>query len=105
MVDTGKLKAPSDWQTERNPVTVAVIGKLGEEAAELSKICHRATIQGIVGHDPKNDKPNEDAIFEEMADTRAMSILAEKYFGRTIDPERVAEKLAHKEAWLKLIRA
>jgi len=104
MVDTGKLKAPSDWQTERDPVTVAVIGKLGEEAAELSTICHRATIQGIIGLDPKTGKPNEDAIFEEMADARAMSILAEEHFNRQIDPNRVAEKLAHKQAWLKLIR-
>lgn len=104
MVDTGKLKAPSDWQTERNPLNVAVIGKAGEETSEFSKAAFRAIIQGVDGTDPKDGKLNMDALFEELADVRAMTHLMENHFHRLIDPMRVMEKLQHKTEWLKLIR-
>lgn len=104
MVATGQLKALSDWQTERNPLNVAVIGKAGEETSEFSKAAFRAIIQGVDGADPKDDKLNIDALFEELADVRAMTLLMEEHFHRRIDNTRVMEKLSHKQAWLKLIR-
>lgn len=103
MVETGHLKAPSDWQTERDPLKVAVLGKLGEEVNELGNALFRALIQGYDGANPETGELNADWIFKEMADVRAMTYLVEKHFSRTIDIRRVAEKLAHKEAWLKLI--
>lgn len=104
MVATGQLKAPSDWQTERNPLNVAVIGKAGEEACEFGKAAFRAIIQGVDGADPKDGKLNMDALFEELADVRAMTYLMENHFQRHIDPVRVMEKLKHKTEWLQLIR-
>lgn len=103
MVKTGGLKAPSDWQTERDPVKVAVLGKLGEESAELSNIIFRSIIQGTDGIMPKTGQPNLEILLEEMADVRALSDLVEHHFNIKIDPVRVKEKYNHKSEWLKLI--
>jgi len=38
---------PSDWQPITNKRTLALLGKLGEEASELSSAAFRCIIQGV----------------------------------------------------------
>lgn len=104
MVETGKLTAPSDWQTDRNPVNVAVLGKLLEELGELQSVVARCIIQGIEESHPVTGKSNREWLREEMADVEAMITLTEDHFKFRYDPARVSEKLLHKTAWLRLIR-
>jgi hypothetical protein len=104
MVDTGKLTAPSDWQTDRNPVNIAVLGKWMEELAELQQAIARCMIQGIDEKHPVTGKSNREWLQEEMADAAAMELLARRHFRLSTDEAREAEKFNHKEAWLKLIR-
>jgi hypothetical protein len=106
MTDTDKIRAPSKWIPEKDARILAVTGKLGEEAAELSKICHRIAIQGLNGIDPATGKPNVVALLEEIADVRALSDIAHDRFD-IYGPEfreRVVRKIAQKEAWLELLK-
>ena len=59
------------WVPESDPKILRRVGKTGEEAAELSKVCSRITVQGIDGVDPKTGVPNRQALMEELADVQA----------------------------------
>ncbi len=61
------------WQPEPDFEVHQVIGKLGEEAAELATICCRIMIQGLKECEPVSGKPNERALAEEIADVAAWS--------------------------------
>ncbi len=60
------FERPSKWIPETRLLAMAHVGKLGEEAAELAEVC-----LGL---------PDFDALAKEMADVRAMSELAIRYF-------------------------
>lgn len=105
MVETGQLKAPSDWQTDRDPINVAVIGKLIEELGELQSALARCLIQGIEESHPVTGKPNRQWLEEELDDVAAMTLLLSSHFGTKASYDRITEKLRHKTAWLKLIRS
>jgi hypothetical protein len=96
-------KQPSLWIPERDPATLAAIGKLGEEACELGAALFRAAIQGIDGLDPETGRPNREKIADEIADVRALSRIGVARLG--LDDaeieERAARKVAFKEPWLK----
>lgn len=47
------------------------VGKTGEEAAELGKVCSRITIQGLDGVDPATGISNREALAKEIADVLA----------------------------------
>ena len=106
MTDADKIKAPSKWIPEKDARILAVTGKLGEEAAELSKICHRIAIQGLNGVDPATGKPNVVALAEEVADVRALSDLANSLFDLYDGGfwDRATRKLEQKQAWLELLK-
>lgn len=59
------------WMPETDTLTLAIVGKLGEEAAELAARCARTIIQGIDAIDPASGRPNREELFREVADVRA----------------------------------
>lgn len=58
-----------------NPMTKAIdlkhLGKLGEEAGELSAIVCRCIIQGINEYEPVTGKSNREALEDEIADVQS----------------------------------
>lgn len=65
-------KHPSMWVPETDPLTLALVGKLGEEANELGARLFRAVIQGYQALDPDDGRSNADHIWDEIADVEAM---------------------------------
>lgn len=61
----------SAWVCESDPYILRRVGKTGEEAAELVKVCCRIVIQGIGGIDPVTGVPNIIALEHEIADCLA----------------------------------
>lgn len=91
------------WMPEPNLTTHQLIGKLGEEASELSRICCRILIQGLAQSDPGTGKPNDRALIEEISDVNAlMTMLSNKFF-IVADRARIERKVKLKEAWMKEI--
>lgn len=95
---------PSNWQPVTDKVTLAVLGKMIEEASELANIAARCIIQGVDGCNPKTGKPNADALMEEVADVLAAATHVKNMLGREIDRNRVTAKYAHKAQWHDMLR-
>jgi len=95
------MQEPSPWQPENNKLHLAVLGKLGEEAAELAKAIFRCIIQGVDGTHPVTGKHNLDELRDEIADVRAGIELAIERFN--LDQNKIlvrAEiKKRHKRKW------
>lgn len=102
-VDIGE--APSLWIPTSNPIDLAHIGKLGEEAAELARICHRIIIQGVDGVDPGNQLTNRIELQNEIADVYAMAGLCIARFKLNVDQIELRErrKRAMKRAWFSML--
>lgn len=89
------------------PEMAAVLGKLGEEAAELCNIIMRIWIQGIDERNPETGKPNRVALWEEIADVEAlieMSKRAPLMLPRDYIAIRREKKTAMRMEWLRMIR-
>lgn len=99
----GGMKPPAAWIPMTNPIEIAMIGKLGEEANELGKACARAIIQGLDGIDPDSGVVNRDAIRKEQADVVAGEIVCKPLLGE-INRERVEMKVKHLQGWHELLR-
>lgn len=101
--DEIEKRGPADWQPESNKMVQAAVGKLGEEAAELAKVCCRISIQGLHSVNPATGKSNIDELSDEIADVRAMAELARRYLD--LNPvtirDRMSKKVAFKEPWLR----
>lgn len=96
---------PSKWIPTTDLLDLAVLGKLAEECGELSSIIARCIIQGPDENDPESNKPNLQALMEEIADVRAMSELAIARF--QLDRGKIAartdRKIQMKMAWHSMI--
>lgn len=93
--------APSDWQPITDKAVLARLGKLGEEACELSAILFRCIIQGVDEREPKTGKLNREALEDEIADVDALMLLAMRYFRLDIQRirQRSAMKRNYKQPW------
>lgn len=93
------------WLTEQSPRRRAVMAKLSEECGELVAILSRCAAQGIDAHDPDTDKPNIEALMEEIADVRALSICVIAYLDLNKDfiDARAALKVSYKHRWLEQV--
>ena len=89
------------WIPMTDPVEIAVVGKLGEEANELGKICSRSLIQGIDGVDPSSGKINRVALANEIADVFANAQMAMRRFNLDSDyiMMRCNAKMDHLKGW------
>lgn len=105
-MDTEDIKQPSLWIPMSDPVDLAHIGKLGEEASELARICARITIQGINGLDPDSNKLNVQALEDEIADVYAMAGLCIGRFKLNVDHIELRErrKKMMKRTWHDMLR-
>lgn len=93
----------SPWIPERDPYVLAKIGKLGEEATELAKICFRIMIQGIAQSDPETKRPNTEELSREIADVLAcITIVYDAGYAGTDNYRRDAKIKGFKK-WHKLI--
>lgn len=100
------MKPPSPWMPVRDPLALAVLGKLAEELAEAGAVVSRCIIQGIDENEPRTGKPNRKWLEEELADVWATIRVAVRHFGLdsgaiTI---RTIAKRRHMSAWHNMIR-
>ncbi|MBU6246491.1 MAG: hypothetical protein KGN77_01945 [Xanthomonadaceae bacterium] len=98
---------PTDWQPIGDKHDLAVLGKLGEEAAELAGICFRCIIQGLDEAEPRTGKVNRVALTEEIADVTAMIDAAVQRL-RLSEVEisrRVVRKSIYKKPWFDSLAA
>lgn len=104
-MDTEDIKQPSLWIPMTEPINMAHIGKLGEEASELARICCRIMIQGIDGIDPDTDNVNRYALADEIADVYAMAGLCIGRFKLDIDEisTRERRKKTMKRTWFDML--
>lgn len=107
---TIKTEAPghlAPWLPEKDPLVLAIVGKIGEEASELSKASSRAVIQGLeyVNHD---GQPNLEKMIEEYCDVVAAFKVLRTVANITQEMEhliavRINMKEAHLLRWLQLM--
>lgn len=104
MSDSVKNQVPP-WVSEPNPTIQRRIGKMGEEATELSKVCFRILLQGIHGIDPANGKSNIIALTEEIADVMTQCELAVMQFqlSESVIHKRIVHKKKQMEEWERLM--
>lgn len=96
----------SPWLPEQDRITLAAVGKLGEEAAELAGICARCVIQGLDGIEPETGVPNQVALEKEMADVGAAGAVAIEALSLNQGAMRIRtmKKIDHLTNWHELIR-
>lgn len=97
----------SSWFPMKKPSDIAVIGKLLEELGELAAIAARCMIQGIHENHPETDKPNREALGEELADVAVLIHLMITRFNFTDTVGRMEmrgkAKSKYLETWLRFI--
>lgn len=97
------------WMPEPDPLTLAIVGKLGEEAAELTARCHRCNIQGLHAIDPDTQRENFIELQREIADVYAciqwvdQSLCMNMINDNEAYVERVARKFNGYLSWQNLI--
>lgn len=105
MADADQLRDANPWQPITDPVDIAHLGKLGEEAGELAAAASRCIIQGVDGREPVTGKVNREWLEDEIADVLANSELNIQRFA--LDGDRIAEralrKIAHLTQWHGLV--
>lgn len=95
--------ASSNWQPIQEKYLLAALGKLGEEASELSSAIFRCIIQGLNEKEPVTGKVNRIWLEEEIADTLAMIDLLFNtiYLDKAAIKIRRQKKLLYKATWIK----
>lgn len=93
----------SPWLPEPDLGIHQCVTKIGEESAELSKICFRILGQGIAGSDPRTGQPNVEALIDELSDVNATQEFAQRVIGITARADRILRKLDGYERWFKMI--
>ena len=98
------------WMPEKDPVRLAILGKMAEEASELAGRCARAIIQGLDAIDPDSRRTNEQELRREIADVRACiawtatgGLLPDDPSYGGAEVSRMQRKLAGYEHWQNLI--
>lgn len=108
-MDTKDIPAapPSDWQPITDKHDLAVLGKLGEEAAELCSAISRCIIQGLDEAEPVTRKINREWLENELADVMAMTTIAIQRLGLDTQDimERRLRKIAYKNPWFDALAA
>ena len=96
----------SPWEPETSQHTLAVLGKLAEEASECATAAARCIIQGIDESEPVSGKTNRRWLEEEIADVIAQTRLAADALGLDIAfiMERAKVKQGYTGAWQESLR-
>ncbi len=98
-----KKPGPSPWVPEPDPLTHQMVGKLGEECAELAKECFRTLIQGFNEKDPVTGELNRTKLVKEMGDVESKLTAIRAYLltkeERTMATLRRHEKWEYHQPW------
>lgn len=82
------------WHPITNPKELRLLGKLGEETAELSSALFRCIIQGIDEAQPVTGKINRTWVEDEVADVLAsVELLTDRL---KLDRNRISERAGYK---------
>lgn len=94
------------WMPERDPIRLALLGKLGEELGECSSAALRCIIQGIDEREPVTGKLNREWLEDEIADVLAGCQIVKHDLSLNLSriSERAIRKLEHLRGWHELIR-
>jgi NTP pyrophosphatase (non-canonical NTP hydrolase) len=99
-------RPPSPWIPERDPLTLAILGKLAEECGELSSRLARCIIQGTGANDPETGRSNVAHVADELADVFACMELAVEHLA--VDEAefdlRIMRKVDYLQAWHVMLR-
>lgn len=95
----------SPWFPEKDPVRLAVLGKLAEELNECAARVMRCLIQGIDEKDPDTGRTNHFELEKELSDVAACIKLLEIEFRATPNPARIDRKVQGFLSWHQLIEA
>lgn len=93
----------SPWVPERDPVTLAVLGKLVEELNEASARAARCIIQGCDEIDPDTGRTNMTELEREVADVMACFEMTRERLGLFHSSDRQAAKASGFRRWHKMI--
>lgn len=95
----------SDWIPISNPLELALLGKLGEEACELGAALFRCVIQGIDEAQPVSGKVNRAWVEEEIADVMALTTLVIQRLNLDTSSiiQRRRKKIGYKEPWFDFL--
>ena len=88
------------WVAISDTKHLKILGKFGEELAELQKAVMRCIIQGINEIDPESGKTNRQALEEELADVSALTQVVEDEFDLRILWERMETKRERQYMWM-----
>lgn len=98
-----KLPEPNPWHPMSDPVDLKVMGKLGEEVAELGSAICRCIIQGVDEKEPVTGKVNRLWLTEEIADAIAnIDLVVDRW---DLDVRFIAERALRKREQLKIWHA
>ena len=95
--------AISPWLPEQNRLRLAILGKLAEEASELSARASRCIIQGLDERDPDSGLLNSEELRREVADVLACIEMLRSRMGLRADEGRLARKFAGFKRWHSMI--
>ena len=93
----------SPWMPETDPALVAMLGKLAEEASELSARAARCIIHGLHEADPETGRTNLEELGREAADVQACVSMLERRRGLNPNLKRSIDKLKGYVEWQRLI--
>jgi hypothetical protein len=101
-----ETKALNPWQPDRDPLRLAVLGKLAEELNEAGAMVARCIIQGVHEAEPVTGKVNRDELEKELADVYATATMAVELFGLSSATmaRRMERKIQHLRAWHSLLK-
>ena len=89
---------PNPWQPEADALTLAYIGKLGEELNECGAAIFRCVIQGVNAAEPSTGELNRDWLAKEIADVQANLALVIDHLN--LDREAIEKRRLFKTAYL-----
>lgn len=92
-------KGPSPWKPVVDTNDIKHLGKLGEEAGELVNAICRTLIQGLDGVNPTNGESNREWLENEMADVLGMIAHNIKHF--KLNEDRIMARMEAKMAYIK----
>lgn len=98
---SGTVYGMNPWRPMTDTAALRHLGKLAEEASELTSAVARCIIQGICEVHPVTGKPNSQWLEEEIADVLANIKLTTLHFGLDANAiiERAEDKIAKLGEW------
>ena len=95
--------AITPWQPEQDRHRLATLGKLAEEASELSARAARCIIHGLDERDPDTGLLNRDELAREIADVTACLEIVRETLSIVASDQRITSKANGFRLWHSMI--